>query len=462
MRKDPGTKIRLQVDPVILVSLLLIVTAGVLTILAGSRLLARSAEQPPLTATVRSALGGGRLEDLATPAETLPLVPAPAETQPAAAPEVTLETTPTADGSQWPNGSRYQVREGETIATIAQDTGISSELLRSRNMMFGDALIPGQVLEIPGEGWILPPWRYASLDKDLSDENYPLVLDTARFRLHYMADTYPAIDPQAVAGMMERGLEHVESIYGQRLDGTFDIYVAGTLYEPPNRYLRGRSFSKERKVFFLHDGTGDALNQQYLAAHELTHLYSWNRFGQPFSFLLSEGAAVYVGMKSIDGSPYLPIKAFCAAYKKEGALPILFSKTELEDFRGHANNLVNYYSSGCFVGYLIETYGVAQFGQIYHLNDYPAVYGKTLKDLEIEWKNSISLEEIPAGLDTGRLIASVERFMEANRVFYDAFAPTTRNFQAYYELDKARLALYTANFDAFDQHMQAYEAALNQ
>ena len=374
----------------------------------------------------------------------------------------TLPAQPTPQQEDWAAGGRYIVQPGDNLETIGVTLGVTADQLRAANFMLGDAVLTGQALLVPDkEGLAQWRWVYASLDKELADTYYPLSLDTERFRLHYMANTYPSVDPQSVADMMQRGLLHVENVFGKPLSGTFHIYVAGTLYEPPNRYLRGRSFSLDRKVFFLHDGSGDADNQQYLAAHELTHLYAWNSFGQPYSFLLSEGAAVYSGMRIIEESSYLPIRAFCAGYKKEGWLPVLAPKNELEDWRGHNNNLVNYYSAGCLVGYLLETYGVEKFGQVYHTLDYPAVYGKTLEQLEFEWKASITSEDIPPELDTARLVSSVNRFVRANQVFYDTFNASPASLLAYRELDKARLALLSADFDSFDARMDHFDAAFS-
>lgn len=197
--------------------------------------------------------------------------------------------------------------------------------------------------------------------------------------------------------------------------------------------------------------------QQYLAAHELTHLYAWNTFGYPSSLLISEGTAVYTGMKMIDGSQYLPIKTFCAMYKKEHRLPLLYLKKDLEDFRGHNNNLVNYYASGCLVGYLIEHYGVEKFAQLYHSENYEGIYGQPLAKLEEEWKASISTEGEVDTIDTRRFVQAVDKFMATNESFYASFDGSSKVNAAYYQLDKARLALLAGDLDSFDRYMQRFK-----
>lgn len=412
---------------------------------------------PPLATITTAAVDGLALandnrEPLITPSPFQPSTAASAT----ATTSMAVPSLPPAAGRQI--DGEYRIVEGETLQQAAAELGVSVEQLRAVNAMYGDALLPGQRLIVPSGETAEPiPWQYASLDKDQSNANYPLWIDAGRFRLHYMPGTLPAADPQAVAAMMERGIIHVENTFNAPLPGTFDVYVAGTLYEPPNRYLRGRSFSQDRKVFFLHDGSGDAVNQQYLAAHEMTHMYAWNQWGQPFSFLLSEGAAVYTGMKMIEGSGYLPIRAFCAVYQQQGRLPVLFNKNDIEFWRGHSNNLVNYYSGGCLVGYLLETYGVEKFSQVYHTLEFEQVYGKDLEQLEWEWKSSISQDDIPENLDPTRYIAAVDQFVAANGIFYESFSPTQQIFQAYLALDDARLALLAADLDQFDAQMRVFD-----
>lgn len=353
----------------------------------------------------------------------------------------------------------YLVNSEDQLDNIAGALHVSPQSIRNANGMFGDAIIPGQILIIPTSDPIPGlNWSFASLDKEQADVYYPSYFDSQSFRMHYVPGTYPSFDPAAVATILENGLSFIENRFGKLLDFPFDIYVAGTFYELPNTYLRGRSFSAERKVFFLHNGSGDTITQQYFAVHELTHLYAWNTFGAPASFLVSEGAAVYTGMKMIESSQYIPINTFCAAYQKEDSLPLLEEKVSIKDFRGHNNNLVNYYSAGCFIGYLIETYGIEKFAKLYSTNDYTEIYGKSLDVLEGEWKASIDINVTELQLDSHRLVNSVNTFMAANEKFYYAFNSSDKAIQAYLELDKARLALISGKLDVFDQSMSNFQS----
>ena len=182
-------------------------------------------------------------------------------------------------------------------------------------------------------------------------------------------------------------MANAETVFGVDLNGRFTVYAAGTLFEPNNQHLRGRSFSSMRETLFLYDGTGDPADQQYIIAHELTHLYMWNVFGVPSSVLISEGAAVYSGMNAIEESDHLALKSICKLLYDAGRLPNIASEL---GYSGHNYDLSNYYTAGCFVGYLVENYSAASVGQVYPTSNYVNVFGKSLVNLERDFETSIA------------------------------------------------------------------------
>ncbi|MEJ2148933.1 MAG: LysM domain-containing protein, partial [Chloroflexota bacterium] len=240
----------------------------------------------------------------------------------------------TADSVIWPGqqllvpldalpqqGTWHTVQPGETLETIAQHYGVSvAEIQNTNSLPNPDAIYSGQRLAIPGvrvesaeaapanltptatpnplegleRGPLMTDWPRSILEGDL-DENYPSIYEHARFTLHYQPGTYPDQNLDQVVGLAADALARVESTLGVSLNGTFDIYVAGTLYEEPNAHLRGMSISKDRRLFVLLDGSGDEAENAYLVTHEMTHLVAWNTLGIPSSTMLSEGLATYVG-----------------------------------------------------------------------------------------------------------------------------------------------------------------------
>ena len=354
-------------------------------------------------------------------------------------------------------GNVYIVTGLDTIESIATQHGLSAGDLRAANFMAGDALLPGQQIVLPDVTPVpVRPYQFSINQGDLTSA-YPLTFHPGRFTLHYTPNTFPAQDPQSVYDLIQRSVDHIESLFQIQLSGSFDVYVAGSLFEHPDSQLRGISFSVYRRSFFLDDGTGSAADQQYISAHELTHLFLWNTFGQPASTMLSEGAAVYSGMDLIASSNDLSLDTFCAAYQQAGRLPQVSSPLA---FTGHIYDLENYYASGCFVGYLVKNYGVQAFSQVYHGGDYTTVYGETLPALEQDWIASLQLVELPADLDPAKLVQSVNSLETSYANFMPGFSGTSAQLHAYYHMDLARLALLNGQFNDMQTDLADFQSAL--
>jgi hypothetical protein len=281
------------------------------------------------------------------------------------------------------------------------------------------------------------PYGFSPLYDNLID-GYGATLATERFVLHYTPDTLPAQDPEATADLVMAALLHHEHLLGVTLPGLFDIYAAGSLFAAPDQALRGRSFSAQRRTFFLYDGSGAPAEQAYIAAHELAHLFTWNALGAPASVMLSEGVAVYAGMDFVAGQGLLPLQDFCVAYWQAGALPRI--STDL-DYLGHIHNLENYYSAGCFVQHLVEHHGAAALAQLYPSGDYFAVYGKSLAELEAEWLDSLSQQPTSLTYAPGELVEAVTCVSGAYDDLFAEFSGSRGQLDAYFALDRARMAL---------------------
>ncbi len=287
------------------------------------------------------------------------------------------------------------------------------------------------------------PYRFSPLYDNLM-EAYPASITADRFVLHYTPATLPAQNPQALADLITAALAHHEQLLGVTLQGSFDIYVAGTLFAAPDQALRGRSFSVDRRTFFLYDGSGAPAEQAYIAAHELTHLFTWNTLGAPSSVMLSEGMAVYAGMDFVAGQDLLPLQDFCATYWQAGVLPRVSQDLA---YLGHIRNLENYYSAGCFVQFLIARYGAAAFGQLYPSGNYAAVYGKSLLELEAEWLADSAQRPALPTYPADKLVKAVTLVEQAYGEMFASFDGNPAQLEAYRALDRARMSLLMGRLD---------------
>lgn len=373
----------------------------------------------------------------------------------------------------------YTVQLNDTLWDLSMRFEVSVEALSLASNIVGETIQPGQVLTIPLAGAIVSPptpapvstvtdeplstppaaemWVPSAIEGDLALE-YPETMATERFTLHFAPGTYPAQNAAATAAMVTRGLGHIEQTFAQPLTGVFDVYVAGSIFAAPNQALRGFSVSASRRYFFLHDGTGSSADQQYIATHELTHLYAWNVFGRPVSAMLSEGAAVSTGMSAVAGEGHLSLRAFCAAYDLAGKLPRVSGNLS---YQGHIRDLENYYAAGCFVQYLLDAYGPEKFAQLYPTGDYSGVYGKSLTALESDWVASLAEYHAEVAFEPETLVEAVDAVAAAYERLFGSFRGTPEEMRAYRVLDGARIALIEGDFPEVDAALAKFRSELS-
>jgi hypothetical protein len=174
--------------------------------------------------------------------------------------------------------------------------------------------------------------------------------------------------------------------------------------------------------------------------------------------MLSEGAGVYAGMTLIADSDHIPIEIFCAAYHQAGQLPRVSGNPS---FQGHIRDLPTYYAAGCFVQYLIETYGSEKFGQLYSTGDYTGVYSQSLAALEQEWISHIEASELSTPFAPSDLIEAVDAVGTAYDELFANFQGTQTQMAAYLELDKARLALLEGQLEDSATYLAEFRRVLN-
>jgi LysM repeat protein len=345
--------------------------------------------------------------------------------------------------------NEYLVKNGDTLEVIAALVGTTVEKLRVVNFMYGDAILPEQKLFLPVANPIAPVWTWSVLEGNRTT-GYPNLLDKDKFTLRFQGDSFASIDPEAVVGLVQNALNNVQTIFGIDLNGRFTAYAAGTLFEPPNQHLRGRSFSSARETLFLYDGTGDPADQQYIIAHELTHLYMWNTFGVPSSVMLSEGAAVYSGMNAISTSDHLLLNSICKLLYDAGSLPNVAKEL---GYSGHNYDMENYYTSGCFVGYLLEKYSPSKVGEVYPNSSYVNIFGRSLVELEHDFESSLASQPAIQGIDPVAFSNQMEKVSNTYRSFFPAFSPAAKKLEEYRLLDHARLELLKGNLAESDQYL---------
>lgn len=371
------------------------------------------------------------------------------------------------------------VKAGETLIGIAAQYGVPPDLVQSANHLTNPGMIfPGEQLVIPNTAILTPViplgtaqpsatptlatgdpanlsvlsgWPRSLADgtsQDL-DANYPLMIERPRFRLHYQPGTYPDSHVDEVVGRVERALANVEARLGVHLDGPFDAYAAGTLFVGSDAHLRGQSRSRDRRLFFLSDGTGTPAENDYVVTHELTHLVSWNTWGSPTSTMLSEGLATYIGKPELEAGGFMPYSQLCLGIMAAGQLPPLaVMDREPSYFQGHIEDRFDYFGSACFVQYLVETYGLQSMSQLYHSSDYMSLYGKSLSDLDQEWRAALQSRKSQMTIDPATLVSATQEVSRVYEYVFRNMNDTATMHQAYLAVDQARIALWKGDYSS--------------
>jgi LysM repeat protein len=345
---------------------------------------------------------------------------------------------------------KHTIARGEVLSTIAERYGVTVAAIRAANNLRTDTIRAGDTLLIPipdgsnvAASASTPTnttsnnrYPFSILEGDLA-QGYPLAANGSNFTVHYQQDSPAAQDIKSITTFLEQAQRSIVRSLGVRFIGRFDVYLAGSLFAPPNQSLRGRSFSAQRRIFVLYDGSGNQAEQRYMLAHELTHLIAWNTYGPAKSPMLSEGAAVFAGEQYLVAGKFLPIKTFCLAYRRANALPLV--ATSNLSFGGHLLSQDVYYASGCFVQYLIKTYGTARFGKLYSRLDYQATYGRSLEQLQRAWLANLDADKTRLPFTAPELPAAYESLIKEYGAFFANAEQGEVDVNRYRDLDERRL-----------------------
>lgn len=318
---------------------------------------------------------------------------------------------------------------------------------------------PGTAPSLTGRA-LASTWDRSTLRGDLG-ANYPLFYRQPRFILYYQPGTYTDEHIDETLALVNEAVKHVEATLSVTMPERFEVLVAGTLYERPNAHLRGLSISNVKQVYVLHDGTGTEADNAYFFAHELTHMIAYNTIGSPVeAVMLSEGLATWAAYPLLEAGGYTPLAALCPAISAAGMLPSMAAiETDPDAFKGHIRHPFNYFGAACFTDYLIDTYGLDAFEELYQTSAYTLVYGKSLNTLEAEWRAVLAAQKVK--IDPQRLRASEIAVAESYAfIFYHYDDMQPRFYEAYLAADRARVALWMGDFDAVDQWVEQVHGIL--
>ena len=194
---------------------------------------------------------------------------------------------------------------------------------------------------------------------------------TEHLVLRYPPDHPFADGMEAYGARLEEALDRVRKALRVRLGAPITVY----LYRDGEQ---GRRFTGRDLDFAEAERRAVHQRPQSTLAHELTHVVA-RQLGAAGDPLLGEGLAVW-----LDGRPGADHHARAAALLADGAMPDIQSLLLM--FRDLD---AGYPAAGSFCGWLLYTYGLETFQQLYTRRDLgtalPVVTGASLDELEAAW-----------------------------------------------------------------------------
>lgn len=327
--------------------------------------------------------------------------------------------------------------------------------------------VPNTPAPPPAGNPALLDWPASLITGDL-DSNYPLSLTTGsgRINIYYQPGSFTALNLDAISALADEMLAFDETQIGGELKQAMDLYIGGTLFDS-NPYLQGYTQSAYYRSFVLIDGAYLRGETEYIIAHELAHAVSTHVFGTPSSIMLHEGLGTYLPQKYlVQDAGYLSHTTFCAvAYQNP---PYFRSATAMarlgydsSGFGGHVRSFIHYNLSACFVGHLVETYGMEKLREVYHSGDYAAVYGRPLSELDQEWQQNLAA--VPAAIDGARFLSLEDQVAIAYERYFNTLSSNNwrhTNWEAYLHLVQARTALNQGLFDLAEGELTIFNSLM--
>ncbi len=236
--------------------------------------------------------------------------------------------------------------------------------------------------------------------------------------------------------------------------------------DPLGLGVRGYSEPQDGRMYQLYDASGDRGDREYITAHELGHMLIYPKLGWGANLMLKEGIAMYGSDEFLRRDQVVTVNDFAvAAYLQHRLTSAVALSAPSAGFHGRLIDRADYDLSGSFVSFLIDTYGMDKFDQVYPTANYSLVYGKPLQQLNQKWIDFLitSSERQPLTFDPARYFSFLDRVAgDYTRLYADAEQRQERlNQPAYQAVDAARLDVDRHDYATAEQELRAFDQAIN-
>jgi hypothetical protein len=227
--------------------------------------------------------------------------------------------------------------------------------------------------------------------------------------------------------------------------------------------VRGFSDVAKSRVYQLYDSSGDSSDRRYITAHEMGHMVAYKKWGQGANLMLIEGLAMYASDEFLKRAGLITLHDFAVATNQQSRLvPIAqLSAAPEAEFNGRLTGRVNYDLAGSFVSWLIETYGLDKFGEVYTTGRYVPIYNKTVEQLNQEWLKFLDSrnKSQPIKFDSTKYFGYLDRVSLGYLKLYARAAQNNDrlNQSAYDAIDEARLYLERLDYPNAEEQLNLFD-----
>jgi len=239
-----------------------------------------------------------------------------------------------------------------------------------------------------------------------------------RFVIRYQPHDLPVEELESLIGRFARVSEEVRAALELSSEpAPIPVYLVSS---------EGTSGVTEDGIIILRR---EHFSQTYGPVAHLVTRALMRQVAQTASPLLQEGVAVYMQERFGEGRFYpaygRPLDLYCAGFLRLDMLlpldrleePYAFGTTERPTVR-KTSRWQAFIQAGSFVKYLIERYGPAPFKAAYAGVSYEQAYGKSLADLEAEWREMVVAPRLTAAQGQPlRLMLPADNSLRARKEF---------------------------------------------
>lgn len=216
--------------------------------------------------------------------------------------------------------------------------------------------------------------------RDYYSEQHQHGLFTVRWR----PGAFPPERAAEAAEIATESLQRVNFLIGTNDYEPIELFLADQLYAEECWGCQGFAASDLRQVFILQDGSVAPDEFRILVVHEIGHVLAGLHIALPHSLFFAEGLAVWISDEDMQNAGYISSLQTAAWAHEVGILPSL-SELRQAGFEGRVRARVEYDGAASFTFFLIETYGMEAYKELYALTPPESVIDKDWETLESEW-----------------------------------------------------------------------------